>query len=318
MGIFDRKPNVEKLKEEKDVEGLSGLLEDKGTEAELCYVVVSALAQIGGERAVRVLLRTLGDVRQKASAIPAPIWMPGALTVGDLAHHELRRLGEPKIETLRRVLLDENECSAVREAAVSLLGEIGEPAVGLLDEALLDKDESVRKAARRVAAALQKQGVESFTQPSILDPSMALEDQLVYLLDRFLPHRPEKLWYRQPSIPPKKLRNAISSYAGEISADQVLALGDATIFGSAKKGLLITRCKLYFNSGAKGEIAWSEIQEAKSLRGFGETGLEITLKTGDKVTVACDTFKGVRDDLDLLLNELAASSQFSHSKKSRD
>jgi hypothetical protein len=298
-----------KLRDEEAVGPLSRMLEDESTKAEICYACVAALSDIGSERAVRALFRAQGDMRQKATDTPAAVWIPGNPTVGDLASDELSKLVEPKVETLRKIILDQNEYSEVRTTAFDLLGETYKPALELLGECLVDKDESVREAAKRIAEDLQKLGV-SLPQHTVIDPNVALEDQLVHLLDRFLPHKPENSWFRRPNIPPNKLKNAISSYAPEISADEVLALGDATILGSAKKGLLMTRSKLYFNSGATGEVKWSEIQGARPLKGFAEAGLEITFKTGDIVTIACDNFKGVRDSLALFMNQLAAASQY--------
>lgn len=293
------------LRAEEAVGSLSKLLEHTNTKAETCYAAVTALAEIGSEQAVRALFRARGDLRVRTSTIFNPLI--SGFSVGDYAEEQLSKLGEQTVEPLRKLILDQDEDSAVRESALFWLHETDQLALELLGECLVDKEDSMRKEARAIAEDLQMQGI-SVQQPRLLDPNIALEEQLVYLLDRFLPHRPDKLWFRRPNIPPKKLNNAISSYAPAVSADEVLALGDATIFGSAKKGLLMTKSKLYFNSGAKGELAWSEIQGARSLKGFAEAGLEIIFKTGDTVTIVCDTFKGVRDGLELFLNQVAAAN----------
>ena len=48
-----------------------------------------------------------------------------------------------------------------------------------------------------------------------------------------------------PHIPAKKLARAVQSYARGAGAEEALALVDATLFGSAKNGLLLTRKMLY-------------------------------------------------------------------------
>ena len=52
--------------------------------------------------------------------------------------------------------------------------------------------------------------------------------------------------YVWPNIPEKKLSNALGSIAKGISADDVLILIDATIFGSAKDGIVVTETDIYF------------------------------------------------------------------------
>ena len=44
-----------------------------------------------------------------------------------------------------------------------------------------------------------------------------------------------------PNIPEKKLNNAITKYAQNISKDDVIALIDDTVFGSANDGILATK-----------------------------------------------------------------------------
>lgn len=52
--------------------------------------------------------------------------------------------------------------------------------------------------------------------------------------------------YVWPNIPEKKLSNALGSIAKGIFADHVLILIDATIFGSAKDGIVVTETDIYF------------------------------------------------------------------------
>ena len=52
--------------------------------------------------------------------------------------------------------------------------------------------------------------------------------------------------YVKPDIPEKKLKKAIKSYAQEVNQEQVVALCDLTLFGSAKVGFLITPAGFYY------------------------------------------------------------------------
>lgn len=53
----------------------------------------------------------------------------------------------------------------------------------------------------------------------------------------------DKIFFK-PNIPPKKLANAISSYAPHVKADDVFVLADETFFGKADNGLLITNSEI--------------------------------------------------------------------------
>jgi hypothetical protein len=48
-----------------------------------------------------------------------------------------------------------------------------------------------------------------------------------------------------PNIPEKKMKNALESYAPDITPDDVLVLIDITTFGGAKDGLILTKDKIY-------------------------------------------------------------------------
>lgn len=59
MGIFDRKPNVEKLREKRDVEGLMKALKHKDINVRLG--AAEALGRIGDARAEKPLTEVLKD-----------------------------------------------------------------------------------------------------------------------------------------------------------------------------------------------------------------------------------------------------------------
>lgn len=54
--------------------------------------------------------------------------------------------------------------------------------------------------------------------------------------------------YVAPRIPSEKLHNARASYAGDVEAEDVLALYDATLIGNAKDGAVLTDDRLVFQN----------------------------------------------------------------------
>ena len=58
------------------------------------------------------------------------------------------------------------------------------------------------------------------------------------LLQEYIPHAPNIGLYVAPHIPARLLENATADYAPEVDPDQVTALYDATLMGSAKDGAL--------------------------------------------------------------------------------
>lgn len=53
--------------------------------------------------------------------------------------------------------------------------------------------------------------------------------------------------YLYPNIPEKKLKKAIKAYAKDLEQNDVIALLDDTVFGSATEGMLITETHLYYH-----------------------------------------------------------------------
>lgn len=70
------------------------------------------------------------------------------------------------------------------------------------------------------------------------------------LLLQLLPNAPHLGLYTVPEIPPDKLRNALSDYAGAVHREDVLALYDATLLGNAKDGAVFTATELVFQNNA--------------------------------------------------------------------
>jgi hypothetical protein len=62
-----------------------------------------------------------------------------------------------------------------------------------------------------------------------------------------LPKEKDPKIFIAPDIPDKKLKKAIDSYATDITPEHVLAMWDSTVFGSGKKGFLITERVFYYS-----------------------------------------------------------------------
>lgn len=92
--------------------------------------------------------------------------------------------------------------------------------------------------------------------------------------------------YRIGSIPEKKLGNARQTCAADPD-DEILALLDCTVFGSAKDAVLFgARCLYYFNAVASderpGRVAYSELPA----RSFTVNGFEVSLGEGPPCNLA--------------------------------
>ena len=140
MGIFDRKPNIEKLEAHKNIKGLIKALKYnnnyvQGFAPEAHYFrssAAEALGKIGDKRAVEPLIEALRD------------------SFSDVRYYAARALGEIRdsrvVEPLIEALRDEDY--EVRGNAALALGKIGDKrAVEPLTKSLKNKDRGVRMRA---------------------------------------------------------------------------------------------------------------------------------------------------------------------------
>jgi HEAT repeat protein len=165
-------PNIEKLEEKQDIEGLIRALDYE--DSRVRERAAGILGNIGDSRAVEPLIKALGDeeyfVRSRAAGALGNIGEHRAveplikalrdeyLLVRQGAAGALGNMGDSRvIEPLIKALGDEDVISQAAEA----LGNIGEPAVGPLIKALGDED--VRSGA---AEALENMG-EPAVEPLI-------------------------------------------------------------------------------------------------------------------------------------------------------
>jgi HEAT repeat protein len=146
MGIFGRKPNIEKMKASRDVKGLIKALKDKN--ADIRGKATEALSEIGDANAVEPLVASLRDENKNvrwrsAEALHNIGWEPKneaeriALLIAMRRWDDLVKAQEPSISALIAAFNDPK----VLETSYFLyplaaLWEIGEPAVPLLIDAL--------------------------------------------------------------------------------------------------------------------------------------------------------------------------------------
>ena len=124
---FSRRPNVQELKSQGDVDGLIDALNFQD-DHNIRLAAASTLGMVGDSRAVEPLIDALDDE-------------PGVNEVAALAFGEIR---DPRaVEPLTKTLGDENW--EVRSSAAKALGKIGDDrAVDPLVNLLRDRNESVR------------------------------------------------------------------------------------------------------------------------------------------------------------------------------
>jgi hypothetical protein len=68
------------------------------------------------------------------------------------------------------------------------------------------------------------------------------------LIREVLPHAPRIGLYRSPRIPADKLEAARRAYASHVAPERVVALYDATLFGSARDGALFLQDRLVYQN----------------------------------------------------------------------
>ena len=131
MGLFSRKPNIERLKKERDIEGLIEAVEHH--DYMICKAAVRALGPIGDSRAVGPLIKLLDRWKDDLATQQPDI-------VADIIK-ALGEIGDPlAVDPLINVL-EYSSDDLVRIEAALALGKIGdkravEPLIGALRHSL--------------------------------------------------------------------------------------------------------------------------------------------------------------------------------------
>jgi HEAT repeat protein len=115
MALFGP-PNVEKLEQRRDIEGLVKALEYKKDDGQICLFATVALGNLRDARAVAPLIKRF-KTRDKLGLLPNTYFRQ-CLT------NALAKIGEPAVLPLLDLLQDAD--SSVRTAAARALGKIGD------------------------------------------------------------------------------------------------------------------------------------------------------------------------------------------------
>ena len=95
------------------------------------------------------------------------------------------------------------------------------------------------------------------------------------------------------TIPPKKLKNAINTYATQVAPEDVLVLYDDTVFGGAKDGFLLTADAVYWRNDGGDEaeqFRYTEIRKVDFLK-YSASAAVILNEKEIKITMADDKDK---------------------------
>lgn len=82
------------------------------------------------------------------------------------------------------------------------------------------------------------------SKSAIRNPPLSYVD----LVHAYIPHAPQHGLYLAPDLPEKLLRNALNDYASSVLPEEVLAIYDATMLGSAKDGAVFTADRLVYQN----------------------------------------------------------------------
>ncbi len=104
------------------------------------------------------------------------------------------------------------------------------------------------------------------------------------IIKDLIPNAPQIGLYVAPNIPDDKLSNALADYAKGIAEDDVLALYDATLMGSAKDGAVFTRDAFVFQNNdlePAHDVRYQDVVQADSKRKLlGGRRLVLTVNRG--------------------------------------
>ena len=92
-----------------------------------------------------------------------------------------------------------------------------------------------------------------------------------HLIYELIPHAPHMGLYVAPNIPADKLHNALRDYAPSMQPDEVVALYDGTLMGSAKDGAIFAADRFIFQNTdlePAHEVRYEEVVSVEKKRGL--------------------------------------------------
>lgn len=177
--IRTKKPDIERMKAEKDIKGLVAVLDHE--DINIREGAVYALGELGGDVTVDVLIRSLKS--------PNPIVRDNSAYALGAIHD--KRAVEPLINAIRYV--DENGAAHIQESVIDSLGEIGDPrAAGPLIR-LLNEDYTFsarialtaigNEAVKALVAAIKNEEIQDRVCDVLIDIGSAAVDELAEALN---------------------------------------------------------------------------------------------------------------------------------------
>lgn len=125
------------------------------------------------------------------------------------------------------------------------------------------------------------------------------------LLRETLPHAPRLGLYVAPNIPKEKVAAALEAYAPTLARERVIALYDATIFGSGKDGVLFLADRLVYQNNPAAP------PQTIPYRDVAGVEMRPMLLGGRKIVVAVDEARTtVSHELDFSAHREAAEPVF--------
>lgn len=217
MGFFGP-PNVDRMEDERDIEGLRKALKDK--DKYIRSKAAGALARIGGKRLIEPWTIEPWIIEPLIEALKDEDWEVRSAVAGNLSYLRNAKFIKPLVEALK------DEHRRVRIEAANTLGSFQYiSALKPLIEALKDEDSEVRKNAAQALGYLEDTRAEKPLKEALKDESEEVREEASYALKEYILKTKEKpvsgsmlyLWViGQNRKPSKKLLNEVlSHYGGE-------------------------------------------------------------------------------------------------------
>lgn len=119
------------------------------------------------------------------------------------------------------------------------------------------------------------------------------------LIEDLIPHAPQMGLYVAPSIPQEKLQGALKDYATSVHHDDVRALYDATLLGSAKDGAVFLDDRFIFENNdleAVQEVRYADVVRVETKKKlFGGQKVNVDVNRGRSTFQLSIDFSGQAD-----------------------
>ncbi|MCD8321871.1 MAG: hypothetical protein LUC89_03195 [Oscillospiraceae bacterium] len=166
------------------------------------------------------------------------------------------------------------------------------------------EDRPMEDAAAVISAYLLKQSQESEEEEEDAgEDAMTLAEYITCLMEKY---QPKDLFTAFTGIPDKKMKNALRTYGNGLEPNQIYALFDATVMGSAKSGFLLVSSGMVLRlSNQTTEVLLEDIDS------FTVDGIYLVLQSTDglQLPFPCSNAKAAVGVLNPLLENLKAMAE---------